>query len=106
MSSETTTMRRLSSANFRRGKPIAINVDGVPHSAYEGETIAGALLATGTKSWRHTRHAHPRGMFCGIGVCFDCLVTVNGTPNVRACVTPVAEGMVVKTQHEAEATNG
>ena len=37
-------------------------------------------------------------MFCGIGVCFDCLVTVNGAPKVRACLTPVAEGMIVQTQ--------
>lgn len=66
--------------------------------AYAGETIAGALLASGRRAWRHTRHGQPRGLFCGIGLCYDCLVTVNGTPNVRACQTSVAAGMVVDTQ--------
>ena len=99
-------MGRLSSLDVQRGKSITININGTLQTAYEGETIGGALLAAGQRSWRHTRHGHPRGLFCGIGACFDCLVTVNGTPNVRACVTPVTEGMVVQTQNEAEATNG
>jgi len=80
-----------------RGQAVTITVDGDPLSAYMGETIAGALLAAGRKAWRRTLHGQPRGVFCGIGLCFDCLVTVNGTPNVRACVTPVAAGMVVET---------
>lgn len=80
-----------------RGRAITIRVDGVPLPAYEGETIAGVLLASGRRAWRHTRHGQPRGLFCGIGLCFDCLVTVNGTPNVRACLTAVEPGMVVET---------
>ena len=83
-----------------RGRAIRITVDGVPVPAYEGETIAGALLASGRRAWRHTRHGQPRGLYCGIGLCFDCLVTVDGTPNVRACLTPVAAGMVVETGSE------
>jgi predicted molibdopterin-dependent oxidoreductase YjgC len=86
------------SAKFQRGAPVTIIVDGAPLPAFVGETIAGALLASGRRAWRHTRHGQPRGMFCGIGVCFDCLVTVNGAPKVRACLTPVAEGMIVQTQ--------
>lgn len=80
-----------------RGPAITITVDGGPLPAYRGETIAGALLVSGRRAWRLTHHGRPRGLFCGIGLCFDCLVTVNGTPNVRACVTPVAAGMVVET---------
>ena len=80
-----------------RGQAVSIIVDGVPLPAYMGETIAGALLAAGRRAWRRTSHGQPRGVFCGIGLCFDCLVTVNGTSNVRACVTPVAAGMVVET---------
>ena len=83
-----------------RGQPISITVDGVPVSVYAGETIAGALLASGRRVWRHTRHGQPRGLYCGIGLCFDCLVTVDGTSNVRACLTPVAAGMVVETGSE------
>ena len=81
-----------------RGQAVTIIVDGVRLSAYMGETIAGALLAAGRRAWRHSPHGQPRGLFCGIGLCFDCLVTVNGTPNVCACVTPVAAGMVVETR--------
>jgi len=85
------------SPEVERGQAISITVDGVPLPAYEGETIAGALLASGGSAWRHTPHGQPRGLYCGIGLCFDCLVTVNGTPNVRACLTPVAPGMVVES---------
>ena len=90
-------MRVGMSPAVERGQAITITVDGVPLPAYEGETIAGALLAAGRRAWRRTSHGQPRGVFCGIGLCFDCLVTVNGTSNVRACVTPVAAGMVVET---------
>jgi hypothetical protein len=52
-----------------------------------GQSVAAVLLAAGVRSWRTTRTAaRPRGLFCGIGVCFDCLVTVNGVPSVRACL--------------------
>ena len=85
------------SPEVERGQAVTITVDGEPLSAYMGETIAGALLAAGRKAWRRTSHGQPRGIFCGIGLCFDCLVTVNGTPNVRACLTPVAAGMVIDT---------
>jgi len=90
------------SPEVERGQAITITVDGVSLPAHEGETIAGALLASGRRAWRHTRHDQPRGLFCGIGLCFDCLVTVNGTPNVRACLTPVAAGMVVQTGTKRE----
>ncbi len=90
-------MRVGTAPDVERGQAITIIVDGHPVSAHEGETIAGALLASGRRAWRHTRHGQPRGLYCGIGLCFDCLVTVNGAPSVRACLTPVAAGMVVET---------
>ncbi len=72
-------------------------VDGEAIAAYEGETIAAALLAAGRRTFRHTAPGgSPRGIFCGIGVCFDCLVTVDGS-QIRACVTPVRDGMRVST---------
>ncbi|MGN6612531.1 MAG: (2Fe-2S)-binding protein [Angustibacter sp.] len=65
----------------------------------DGQSIAAALLAHGVRSWRTTRvDARPRGLFCGIGICFDCLLVVDGRPNVRACLTPARPGMVVQTQ--------
>ena len=91
------------SAKFQRGQPVTIIVDGARMPAYPGETIAGALLAAGHRAWRRTRHGQPRGLFCGIGVCSDCAVTVNGTTNVRACLTPVADGMMIETGISVEA---
>lgn len=82
---------------FPRGQTVTITVDGMPVAAREGQSVASALLAAGRRAWRRTLNGQPRGLFCGIGLCFDCLVTVDGTPNVRACVTAVVEGMVVET---------
>jgi predicted molibdopterin-dependent oxidoreductase YjgC len=79
---------------------ITISVDGASVSAQAGQTIAAALMAAGWKSWRRSLYGHPRGVFCGIGVCYDCLVTVDGTSNVRACLTRVTDGMVVETGGE------
>lgn len=88
--------RRLT-GHVERGRSIQLLVDGEPLSAYEGETIAAALLTAGRRSFSHTvPSGTPRGVFCGIGVCFDCLVTVDGC-QVRACVTPVGDGMQVST---------
>jgi predicted molibdopterin-dependent oxidoreductase YjgC len=86
----------------QRGQSVTIMVDGVPLQAYLGETIAGVLLANGRRAWRHTEGGEPRGLFCGMGICFDCLVTVDGVPNVRACITPVVAGMAVETEGPAE----
>ena len=86
---------------------FAISVDGRDLSALPGQTIAAVLWQAGISSWRRTRgDGRPRGVFCGIGVCFDCLVTVNGRPNQRACLVPARPGDVVRTQegngHEYE----
>ena len=83
---------------------ISIMVDGIKISAREGETIAAALLAAGIRVSRYTQKRHePRGLFCGIGQCTDCVMVVNGVPNVKTCVTPVSEGMTVETQYGLEA---
>ena len=85
----------------QRGKPVKISVDGNLIEAYEGETIATALLSVGIRTFRLTsKHKEPRSLFCGMGVCFECLVTVDGVHAIRACVTPVAEGMQVETCRE------
>jgi predicted molibdopterin-dependent oxidoreductase YjgC len=81
------------------GRPLHFTFDGREVLAYEGETVAAALLAAGQRVLRLTgRRGEPRGLFCGMGVCFDCLVQVDGRPNVRACQTPAAEGLRVETQ--------
>jgi len=86
---------------LERGRPVQILVDGTPLAAFEGETIAAALLAQDIVTFRHTaKRSQPRGLYCGMGICYDCLVTVNGVHNVRACMTPVEDGMNVETQAE------
>lgn len=91
-------MRVHLSHDFDRGEKVHIFVDGETVEAFAGETIAAALLASGIKRFRHTRkNGDPRGIFCGMGVCFECLVAVNGESNVRACLTPVADGMKIDT---------
>ena len=73
--------------------------DGKAIPAKTGEPIAAALLAAGVRVFRETpKKKHPRGIFCGIGRCTDCVMIVDGEPNVRTCVTPVHEGMEVRTQ--------
>jgi predicted molibdopterin-dependent oxidoreductase YjgC len=73
--------------------------DGAAVWFTDGQTVGAALLGAGIRSWRTTRNAgRPRGLFCGIGICFDCLITVDGEPNVRACMRPAAAGMNVSTQ--------
>jgi predicted molibdopterin-dependent oxidoreductase YjgC len=84
---------------IERGRAVTIRLDGDPLTAYEGETVAAALLAVGRRTFRTTvRGETPRSYYCGMGVCHDCLVTVDGLPNVRACMTPVRDGLVVLTQ--------
>lgn len=81
---------------------VRFTFDGEPMEAPRGLTIGGALLANGVRSWRLTRaRGEPRGVFCAIGVCFDCLVEVGDSYPVRACVTPVRDGDVVRTSRSA-----
>lgn len=89
--------RRLT--NVRRGAKIAVLFDGGPIEAYEGETVAAALVAAGHTAFRKTaRQGAPRAVYCGMGVCYDCLVVVDGQTNQRACMTPVRDGMQVTSQ--------
>ncbi|GAB7042376.1 MULTISPECIES: (2Fe-2S)-binding protein [Catenuloplanes] len=84
------------------GGAIELTVDGEPVAGRAGQTIAGVLLASGRVSWRTSpRGGRPRGVFCGIGVCFDCLVVVNGLRDVRACQRRAADGDVITRQDDA-----
>ena len=79
-----------------RGEAVTLLVNGKPLQAYRGQTIAVALLVAGQRTLRHTRRAgQPRGLYCAMGVCYDCVVTVNGENGVRACMRRVEEGMQV-----------
>jgi hypothetical protein len=81
--------------------PVTIAVDGETLAGLSGQSIAGVMLASGRMSWRTTAAGRrPRGVFCGIGVCFDCLVTVNGVRDVRACQRIASDGDTVVFQTE------
>lgn len=82
-----------------KGREVEFEFDGKPMRGYEGEPIATALMGAGVKVFRYTvKDQSPRGVFCAIGRCTDCVMTVDGMPNVRTCVTPLREGMKVQTQ--------
>ncbi|AKZ59377.1 hypothetical protein SAM23877_6332 [Streptomyces ambofaciens ATCC 23877] len=92
-------MNPLRLVRARPAPAFTVTVDGRPTRALPGRTVAAALWAAGITSWRTTRGSgRPRGVFCGIGVCFDCLVTVNDRPNQRACLVPVRPGDAIRTQ--------
>ncbi|ASY13505.1 2Fe-2S iron-sulfur cluster protein [Candidatus Nanopelagicus hibericus] len=68
-------------------------------SAKSGQSVGAALLAADVRKLRTTRFdQNSRGVFCGIGVCFDCLVVIDGITNQRACIVEVKPGMKVQTQ--------
>ena len=84
---------------FQRGKGLSFRLDGRLIRAYEGETVGAALHAAGVRILsRSVKYHRPRGLFCLTGNCPNCLMQVDGVPNVRACVEPVREGMEVRTQ--------
>lgn len=77
---------------------IVITVDGDRVEARAGMTVAAALIASDRPMLRRSpRAGTPRGVHCGMGHCFECLVTIDGTPARRACLVEVREGMSVET---------
>lgn len=83
-----------------KGRKVTFTYNGKTLEGCEGEPIAAALKAAGVMVHRYTKKEHtPRGIFCAIGRCTDCVMVVDGKPNIRTCVTPLKEGMDVKTQY-------
>ena len=78
---------------------VGIVVEGVPVVAREGDSVAAALLASGLLACRTTVvSGAARGPYCMMGVCFDCLVTIDGVGNRQGCLVPIAEGMQIEIQ--------
>ena len=76
-----------------------LRIDGRSVEARAGDSVAAAMLAAGIVRTRVMPLLDsPRGPYCGIGVCFDCLVAIDGIGNRRACMVEVADGMTVHTQ--------
>lgn len=94
---------RLGSRRIRSvGRDVAFRFDDRDVPAIEGETVAAALTAAGILKLRQARSGAPRGLWCGMGACFECVVTIDGRPEQRACLTKVADGMKVSSSAPAD----
>ncbi len=96
-------LQRLSEAEspaLDRSGVVTIRFDGEPIEAYRGDTVASAAYASGRQVFsRSFKYHRPRGLLCCSGACPNCLVTIDGTPNVRACTTPVTDEMHIESQN-------
>ena len=89
---------------YEKGQLVKFTLDGQEMEGYEGEPIAAALRAAGVMDQRHTlKRDEPRGIFCAIGRCTDCVMIVDGEANVRTCITPLQAGMRIQTQYGVSA---
>ncbi|GBG56212.1 (2Fe-2S)-binding protein [Sporomusaceae bacterium FL31] len=85
--------------HFDNKEMVSFTFNGQQLEGIAGEPIAAALHAADIKVLRHSHtHHRPRGLFCAIGNCSSCLMTVDGIPNVRVCVEPLRANMSVETQ--------
>lgn len=99
-----TVFRRLADGARRE---VTIHFDGQPVPAREGDSVAAALLAAGHAVTRTTPgEDSPRGPYCMMGVCFDCLVEIDGVANMQGCMTPVRDGMRVRAMLGARQLDG
>lgn len=86
---------------------IEIQFDGESYRALEGDSVAAALLANGIRTLRYSnRTGEPRGIYCGIGHCYECRMTINGVQSVRSCITPACDGDVLESQGEDRELSG
>lgn len=85
---------------YEKGEKVFFYYNEQKMEGYEGEPVAAALMAAGIKVHRYTqKNSEPRGVYCAIGRCTDCVMIVDDEPNVRTCITPLEKGMKVKTQY-------
>lgn len=81
---------------------ITVTLNSKPVSTEQGQSVGAVLMGEGIKAWRTTRNeGKPRGLFCGIGACYDCLVTIDGQPNQRACMVEACDSMNIEGDFDA-----
>lgn len=83
-------------------EPVSIVVDGQTHSVPAGTSVAVALLMSGIPRFRTSVQGEARGPVCGMGICFECRVTIDGRPHQRACLVPCVPGMTIATDDGAD----
>lgn len=82
-----------------RKRKMKFFYNGIVYFGYEGDTIASALHAAGiTQLSKSIKHKRPRGFYCAIGNCSSCFMRVNGKPNIKTCIEPLQEDMIVESQ--------
>lgn len=85
--------------SFDKGRKVKFTFDGKEVEGFESETVAAALHASGIRVLSHSVENHrPRGLYCAIGNCSSCMMTVNGEPNVKICIVRCMDKMIVETQ--------
>ena len=87
-----------STRHLKRETPFEIDVDGEKITAHRGETIAAALTAADKRILNLTDEGKTQGLYCGIGLCWNCLMEIDGVANTRACQTIASPGCKVRTQ--------
>jgi aerobic-type carbon monoxide dehydrogenase small subunit (CoxS/CutS family) len=78
-------------------KSVALTINGIRQIVPEGTTVGALLHHLNVPLRSSARAGEPRSLFCGMGICFECAVRIDGRSDVRACVTMAAEGMIVET---------
>lgn len=92
-------LRRVETGQWGARSVITVTVDGAPLDVPEGDTVAAAVLLAGHGVYRKTIVGEaPRAPYCMMGVCFDCLVEVDGVPNRQGCLVPARSGMRIVRQ--------
>lgn len=90
-------MDNLRISSIKRKQQMTLTVNGQEITAYQGETVLAALIAAGIKILKKNPvNGEPRGALCGMGVCFECTVTIDGIPNIRSCMTEARDGMEIE----------
>lgn len=92
--------KRLDEAQRQAARaPVRVTVNGAELQCRQGDSVAAALFAGGVQACRDTAvNEVPRGPYCMMGVCYDCLVTIDGQANQQGCMTAVREGMKIERQ--------
>lgn len=81
---------------------ITVTLNSRPVDTEQGRSVGAVLMGEGIKAWRTTRNeGKPRGLFCGIGACYDCLITIDGQPNQRACMVQARDSMNIEGDFDA-----
>ena len=81
----------------KNANSISINFNGVTYRGFKGQSIASLLFSCGIRGLRNCKNGEERGVFCGMGVCYDCTVSINGINGKRACIEPAIDGLDVKS---------